>query len=136
MIELKDFIESTLFDIAFGVQKAKVRAKDLAAIAPPSVDGQNTAEVTYVDFDVAIKSGSTEQESSSGAGKLGAKAKIFMVEASADLGGEKARSSDSSTENIHHIKFKVPIHLTADYSNDPNMESKAKVLQDIEALET
>ncbi|MCI4588503.1 hypothetical protein MOK15_00065 [Sphingobium sp. BYY-5] len=135
MIELSQFIESVLFDISMGVAKAKVRAGDLAAIAPPLIDGKPVSEVTHVEFDIGVKTSSTDSSSSGAAGKIGVRARIFVTDASAELGGNKGKNVENRHEHNHRVLFKVPLHLTANYRNSPNLEVDAAVIAKVEQRE-
>lgn len=132
MIELSQFIESTLFDIALGVQKAKLRAADIVAIAPNNVNGKNAGETTYVEFDIGVRTSSASSSTVGSDGKMSARARIWVADASAELGGKIDRRSDSGAEHNHRISFKVPIYLNAHFRNADWLESDAAVIAGIE----
>lgn len=132
MMELSQFIESTLFDIALGVQKAKLRAADIVAIAPNRVDGKEAGETTYVEFDIGVKTSSTNSNSSEGSGKAAARGRIWVVDASTEIGGKMDRRSEAGAEHNHRISFKVPIHLNAHFRDAPWLEGDAAVIAKIE----
>jgi uncharacterized membrane protein len=132
MIELSQFIESTLFDIALGVQKAKLRAADLVAIAPNRIDGKEAGETTHVEFDIAVRTSSSQSSASGNSGKIGARARIWVVDASAELGKQSKKNSETGSEHHHRITFKVPIHLNAHFRNAPFIQSDAEIIKRVE----
>lgn len=90
-MRLSSFIESTLFEIALGVEKARVKARDLIAINPSRVDGEEIREPNYVEFDVSVLVSDSEQNTSGGDGKASAEIKVASTaKLSGDLGGRRA----------------------------------------------
>ena len=127
-MDLNEFIEQTLFEIALGVQRAKVKAKDLVAVVPPKIDGERAAEPSYVEFDVTVTASTGENRNVGGGGKAAAKFRIAVVEAEVGVDGQASRSTLASDEKTHRVAFKVPVHFAAHYRNDPHMPQEAEFL--------
>lgn len=127
-MELNEFIEQTLFEIALGIQRAKVKAKDLAAVVPPKVDGEKAAEQSYVEFDVSVTASIGANRSAGGGGKAAAKFRIAVVEAEVGVDGQASCTTSTSDQKTHRVAFKVPIHFSAHYRHDPQMPQEAEFL--------
>lgn len=106
-MELKDFIKTTLIEIAEGVEAAQSHEGVGGQIAPSSHGGHKFADdkgvasnsrimSTVVQFDIAVNT------SNSIAGEANTKGRIFVAEASGNVKGERA-----STEATR-IQFSVP----------------------------
>lgn len=131
-MRLSDFIEDTLYEIALGVQLAQARAKDLMAINPGSLNGELIDERSYVDFDVSIVVTDEAGTKTSGSGKLGGAIKVASVfSASAEAGGERESSQARSKEQTHRVSFKVPVHMNADFKDNPAAAEAASRLLEI-----
>jgi hypothetical protein len=127
-MDLNEFIEQTLFEIALGVQRAKVKSKDLVAAVPPRIDGEKAAEPSYVEFDVTVTAATSGSRIVGGGGKAAAKFRIAVVEAEIGVDGQADRSTSVSDQNTHRAAFKVPVHFSAHYRNDPHMPQEAEFL--------
>lgn len=119
-MRLSDFIQDTLYEIALGVELGRARAKDFIAINPSRLDGELLAEKSYIDFDVSVVVSEESGSQSSGSGKIGGEIKVVaMFSASAEAGGDKQVASTRSKEQTHRVAFKVPVHMNANYANNP-----------------
>ena len=70
-MKLGDLIDETLSEIARGVRAAKERSWEVLAIAPGRINGQQTTEITYIDFDVSLVVSEGGELASSKDGRLG-----------------------------------------------------------------
>ena len=119
-MRLSEFIEDTMFEIAFGIQRAQARAKDLVAINPGSLDGQRLTEKSYVDFDVSVVVNETTSSNKGGSGKIGGEISVASIaKLKADLGGSAEGKHENVTAKTHRVAFKVPVYLNADFKNNP-----------------
>lgn len=102
-MELKDFIKSAITDISQAVVQADDEIRELGGLVNPGTHTKQSSEFvaprTTLDFDVAV---SATGETS---GDAGAKAKIFVVQAS--LGGKKT----SKSEVISRLSFSLDVVL-------------------------
>jgi hypothetical protein len=128
-VRLSAFIHDTLYEIAWGVQLARARARDLVAITPSTIDGESVSEKTYIDFDVAVVVGESETNIKGGGGKTGAEIQVASI-IKASIGGEGTIESNStaSKEQTHRVAFKVPVYMNAHFRNNPLAASDAKDL--------
>jgi hypothetical protein len=128
-MRLSDFIQDTLYEIALGVELGRARAKDLIAINPSALDGEPIGERSYIDFDVSVVVGEKDASQTFGTGKIGGEIKVVSVfSASAEAGGGKQVSSTRSKEQTHRVAFKVPVHMNANYANNPAAAENAERL--------
>ena len=126
-MELNEFISDTLLEIAQGVENAQLRAKDIMAINPGSLDGETIFERSYIDFDVSIVVSENDDTSKTRSGKVGGKIKIApFVEASAEVGGSGERGTSRTTARTHRVTFKVPVHMNANYKNNAATAERAR----------
>lgn len=101
-MELKEFVQETLVEIASGISAAQAQllTDDIKAIINP-VWGDNSElhkHVQNVTFDVAV----TSSEKTSGSGKAGIKV-ISAFDLSGDISKEK------SNANVSRVSFSIPI---------------------------
>lgn len=111
-MELKDFIKTALTDIVEAVKEAQDSVKDIVTIAPytggnvvthiKTPDGY--AEISNIDFDVAVTTETTEGTSSDIKGGI-AVAGIF------NIGGNGNEAAEEKYQNVSRIKFTIPVLL-------------------------
>lgn len=118
-MQLSEFIESTIFEIALGVARSKVACKDLISVSPGSLNGKRREEQTTVDFDVALKLSNTSSSSGQGGAAATGKLRIMVVDADISVGGQKANSEVDASEQTHRVNFSVPVFLNAHHRADP-----------------
>lgn len=124
-MRLSDFIRDTLYEIALGVEHARVKSRNLVAINPHTLDGERVVERNYVDFDVSVVVSDDQQSKRSG----GASAEIqvvSLVKVGAKAGGELESTNAARTEQTHRVSFKVPVYMAANYRGNPAAEAEAK----------
>lgn len=128
-MKLNQFIREALVEIAYGVHRAKVEAKDLVAIAPGTLNGQAREDKIYVDFDVAVTV--TESREKDKAGKVGTHAEIEVlgVKIGAEFGGNAAAATSHSKETASRITFKVPVLLNSHFRNDSDFHREVEFMQ-------
>lgn len=107
-MDLKEFIENALVDIAGGIENAQKHEEYGGNVAPSQIAGHDFPEgqgvstkaritSTVIQFDVAV----TVENSVSGKGT--GKGAIWVAEAKGELSAERSSSS------ITRIKFSVPL---------------------------
>ena len=125
-MRLSSFIESTLFEIALGVEKARVKARDLIAINPSSVEGEPIKEPNYVEFDVSVLVSDSEQHASGAEGRASAEIKVASIAKVTVGGGGKAEATSTArAEQTHRVTFKVPVFMNANYRDNPVAQAAA-----------
>ena len=126
-MRLSAFIHDTLYEIALGVSLGRARSRDLVAVSPGLIDGEDVSEKTYVDFDVAVVVGENDTTTKSGDGKAAAEIQVAsIVKANIGAGGSLEAISKTSTEQTHRITFKIPIYMNAHFRNNPLASDEAK----------
>lgn len=118
-MQLSEFIESTIFEIALGVARSKVACKDLISVSPGSLNGNRREQESTVDFDVALKLSTASTSSAQAEGSAKAKLRIMVVDADVSLGGQKSGSETDASEQTHRVSFSVPVFLNAHHRADP-----------------
>ena len=111
-MELKDFIKTALTDIVEAVKEVQDSVKDIATIAPYTGGNAVThiktpdgyAEISNIDFDVAVTTETTEGTSSDIKGGI-AVAGIF------NIGGNGNEAAEEKYQNVSRIKFTIPVLL-------------------------
>lgn len=111
-MELKDFIKTALTDIVEAVKEAQDSVKDIATIAPYTEGSKVThiktpdgyANISNIDFDVAVTTETTEGTSSGIKGGI-AVAGIF------NIGGNGNEEAAEKYQNVSRIKFTIPVLL-------------------------
>ena len=102
-MELKEFITTTLTQIAEGVNDAKPVYSKFGAEVNPNVSITNYSgghkSTCNIDFEVAL----TDSSKTTAGGGIGVALSIFKAK------GEK--STDSESESLTRIKFTVPVQL-------------------------
>jgi len=126
---LSEFIEATVYEIALGVDRARVRARKYAAVNPNSIEGKNVLERNEINFDVSIVVTENGEVRKRGEAKLGGELKVASV-LKVSLGGTGGVEDVEATksEKTHRVAFKVPIYLNANYRNNPTAEAEAQAL--------
>ena len=125
-MRLSEFIQDMLYEIAEGVQGGSLKARDLAAIIPVSLNGKNVAEKSYIEFDVSVVVSEAEEKKASGDGKIGGEINVASVaKASVSLGGGAQGSSSAKAEQTHRVAFKVPVYWAANYRGNQATEAEA-----------
>ncbi|MEQ8902264.1 MAG: trypco2 family protein [Roseovarius sp.] len=112
-MELKDFIVSAITDIANGVKEADSEIYKLGGMVNPGThiwgDGGGTEFVhhrTKLNFDIAVSA------TKSGTAEAGAKARIWVVEAS--IGGGES----STNESVSRLTFSLDVVLPSDAAQE------------------
>lgn len=118
-MQLSEFIETTIFEIALGVARSKVACKDLISVSPGSMNGKKRERETTVDFDVALKLSTGSTSSSQAGASAKGRLRIMVVDADISVGGEKAGSETDASEQTHRVSFSVPVFLNAHHRTDP-----------------
>jgi hypothetical protein len=128
-MELADFIEAALSEIAEGVHRAKANTRDITAIVPGRLNREILTEKTLVKFDIAVSA--EENSSSQKAGKAGAKFGINVLGSNieAGLGGEAGTESAESRSTVSRISFEVPVYLNAHFRDDPASDKEAQYIR-------
>lgn len=131
-MRLSQFIEETMYEIAVGIQRAQLRAKDLVAINPGILDGEVLREKSSIDFDVSVVVNDATTVSEDGGGKVGGEINVASIaKIKAEVGGKAINSHENSTAQTHRVAFKVPVYLNADFKNNPpTVAFAAQVLND------
>lgn len=126
-MKLSDFIQETLYEIALGVQLGALRAKDFVAISPSLLNGQPVGEKGYVEFDVQVVVGDSSTSTKGGKGQLGAEIQVAAVgKLSASAGGNAGATQAITSERTHHVTFKVPIYMAANFRGNPATAKEAE----------
>jgi hypothetical protein len=126
-MRLSDFIESTLYEIALGVERARYKARDLIAINPSRIDGEPLTEKSFIDFDVSILVGETEETKKGGSVGATAEIKVASIgKIGGTVGGKSEGTSTARAEQTHRVSFKVPVYMNANYQGNPATEAAAR----------
>lgn len=128
-MQLNEFIESTLFEIATGVARAKVRCGAFVSVAPGTLNGERVDQKTEVQFDVEIGTASSASSSGKASGSAEAGFKIFVIDAKVQLGGEGQKADSNEERHSHRVSFSVPVQLNAHHRDDPNQRAEAEFLR-------
>jgi hypothetical protein len=126
-MQLSEFIESTMYEIALGVERARLRARNLAAINPSTIDGQQINERSYVQFDVSVVVSDSEEVRKGGDAKVGAEIKVASIaKVSVGAGGKVESAVGAKSEQTHRVAFQVPMYMNANYRNNPAVQAEAE----------
>lgn len=131
-MRLSKFIEDTMYEIAVGIQRAQLRAKDIVAINPGNLDGESLREKSFVDFDVSVIVNDSTTNSKDGNGNVGAEINVAsFMKVKAEVGGKLDTSQENSIAHNHRVAFKVPVYFNADFKNNPSTAAfAAEVLKE------
>ncbi|WP_145616979.1 hypothetical protein [Nitrospirillum bahiense] len=125
-MKLSAFIEETLYEIAIGIDRARISARKYAAINPSRVDGNDVTEKSYIDFDLSLVVTESEESNKKGDGRLTAEVQVVsFVKIGGGAGGQIDNSKSLKSEQTHRISFKVPVYLNANYRNNDAAEAEA-----------
>ena len=128
-MRLSEFIQSTLYEIALGVESARVSARDLIAINPSSIDGERLTERGFVEFDVSVLVSDDVRDTLTGEPKVSAEIKVASIaKVGGSIGGKIENVSSAKQEQTHRVAFKVPIYMNANYKNNPYAQAEAQSL--------
>jgi len=126
-MRLSQFVQDTLYEIALGVHLARARALDIAAISPNTVSGDDVAEKTYVDFDVAVVVNEGDTKVKGADGRVGGEIQVASVfKANVGGGGKTESTATASTQQTHRVTFKVPVFMNAHFRDNPEAQAEAK----------
>lgn len=129
-MRLSEFIQDMLYEIAEGVQGGSLKARDLVAIVPVSLNGEHVGEKNYIEFDVSIVVSESQEKKAGGDGKIGGEINVASVaKVSLGVGGTDSRSSSAKAEQTHRVAFKVPIYWAANYRNNPATAAEAAAFE-------
>ncbi|WP_426255511.1 hypothetical protein [Sphingomonas sp. DC2300-3] len=131
-MRLSDFIEATLSEIGLGVQRAKVRSKNLMAVAPNRVANQEVGGKTEVTFDVALALTNTTISESQAGGKAGFGVNISVVKAEIGTDGTVKSTDSDSKAHTHRVTFSVPVYLAAHFRQPGALAEEEQALQEID----
>ncbi|WP_146197992.1 hypothetical protein [Caulobacter endophyticus] len=126
---LSEFIEATVYEIALGVDRARVRARNYAAVNPNDIDKKNVLERNEINFDVSIVVSENGETRKRGDAKIGGELKVASV-LKVSLGGSAGIEdvAASKSEHTHRVSFKVPIYLNANYRGNATVEAEARAM--------
>ena len=125
-MRLSEFIQDTLYEIAIGVEMARLKSCNYVAINPVSISGERVDDRSYVDFDVSIIVGETEEKSGSGKGRIHGEIKVAsLAKAGVEVGGQGQKVSSAKAEQTHRVSFKVPFYMNANYRDNPAVQAEA-----------
>lgn len=129
-MEIKDFIKDALAQIVDGVKEANTALKGKGACVPtenvvgadgyadgtPRKYGEPVKRYVKVDFDIAVEVFKSDVEKVEEQGSIDGDMKLqvaFISKAGFDLHGGISGSSrqENVQQNIHHIKFSLPLSL-------------------------
>lgn len=128
-MEIKDFIKDALAQIVDGVQKANSALIERGAFIPTEniagAEGYYDAQITVgkpvkrylkVDFDIAVEVTKSDTTKTEAQGNLDGELKLqvaTIAKAGFDLKGgmSKTNTQQATQQNIHHIKFSLPLSL-------------------------
>ena len=129
-MEIKDFIEDALIQIVDGVQQANSTLATKGAFVPTEdvagaegyfcsqipKKGEPIKRYIKVDFDVAIEVAKSNIDETEAQGDLDGELKLqvaSIAKAGFDLKGgmTKTEIEQHTQQNIHHIKFSLPLSL-------------------------
>jgi hypothetical protein len=128
-MRLSTFVHDTLYEIVLGISLGRARSRELAAIAPLTIDEKSVSEKTYVDFDIAVVVGEDEENASGGDGKLKGEIQVASVlKVSANAGGKIESKTRSSSEQTHRISFKVPLYTNAHFRENATVIAESQRL--------
>lgn len=113
-MELKDFIEYVLVDIAEGITAARDRVGDKIAINPHEVNGKLVTEKDYIAFDIAV----SVNEQSEHLKQKGIKGGLRITVVSASANSAKEEKSGYASEKISRVSFKIPVYYNATFIKD------------------
>ena len=129
-MRLSDFIQDTLYEIARGVEAARIKARDLVAINPSRLDGEQITERSYIDFDVSIVVSETGENERSAGGRIGGEINVASVaKIGAGVGRKEKGSSSARAEQTHRVSFRVPVYLNANYRGNPAAQAEAETFE-------
>jgi hypothetical protein len=129
-MRLSDFIQDTLYEIALGVEAARVKARDLVAINPSRLDGELLTEKSFIDFDVSVVVSESEETGRGGEARLSGEINVASVaKVGASISGQGKGTNSAKAEQTHRVSFKVPVYLNANYRNNPAMQAEATAFQ-------
>lgn len=129
-MRLSEFIQDMLYEIAEGVQGGGLKARDLVAIAPVTLNGENVGEKSYIEFDVSLVVNEAEEKKIGGDGKVGGEINVASIaKISASVGGSAGGSSTAKAEQTHRVAFKVPIYWAANYRGNAATEAEAAAFE-------
>ncbi|MDR3558258.1 MAG: hypothetical protein P4L61_01875 [Candidatus Pacebacteria bacterium] len=130
-MRLSNFIQETLYEIALGVQSAKLRAQDLVAINPAELNKEVVGEKSYVDFDVTVVVTETKDKKHGGDGSIGGEIKVASIASiKGNAGAKTEHSSSTSSEHTQRVSFKVPVYFAAHFRGDPGIAAEKSLLEE------
>jgi hypothetical protein len=113
-MDLSTFVEKALIEISLGVKEARVKARDLAAIAPHTMDGELRFESSYIDFDVSLVVTDTTSVKKNEDAKVGGEIKVFsFVRGGVDAHTASESTRENTSAQTHRVAFKVPIYFSS-----------------------
>ncbi|HEV7229136.1 MAG TPA: hypothetical protein VGN45_11895 [Brevundimonas sp.] len=127
-MRLNEFIQDTLYEIALGVEGARVKARNLVAINPSRLNGEQITEKSYVEFDVSVVVAETEESKIGGQGQANGEIKVAsFVKIGGALGGQAERTNAQRAEQTHRVAFKVPLYMNANFRDNPATQAEAEL---------
>jgi hypothetical protein len=132
-MRLSDFVREALTEIAFGIHEAKVDSQMLVAIVPGSLGGQDVTEKSYVEFDIAVTTGTTDKRLGSGEASARAGINVFSAKVSVEGKGIFSRARESSNSTVSRLTFKVPVYFNAQFRADPGASAEREFVKQLAA---
>ena len=133
-MRLDQFIETTLSEIALGVVKARVRSKDLVAIAPAKINERTFHTESVISFDVSLTVASSTEAAHSASAQGGGKMRVVVVDADLAVDGQRSKKDGAREEATHRVSFSVPMVLTAHHRADASIEEDKAVIASLDPV--
>lgn len=119
-MRLSQFIQDTLYEIVLGVHLGRARSLDIAAISPNTISGDDVAEKSYIEFDVAVVVNEGDTKVAGADGRAHGEIQVAAVfKASLGGGGKTESTAMASIQQTHRVTFKVPVFLNAHFVKTP-----------------
>lgn len=114
-MDLKDFVETTLTDIAEAVYEAREKTRGKVAIAPGRLNGEFVDETSYVDFDLAVIANESTAKSDGSDLKTGVSINVLGNKISAGVDGSTQDITKLENGKISRISFRIPVFFAATF---------------------
>ena len=128
-MKLRDFIQETMTEIAYGIQEAKINTSSIWAICPGSLHGERLTEKSYVEFDVAVTVNESVARKMDGKGGIKAEVEVLGSRFGGELSGGSEGQKEASTVNASRVAFKVPVYMNAHFRGDQNIKDEAEIFE-------
>ena len=125
-MDLRQFVKQALMDVAFGVHEARVDCQEIVAIVPANLNGDSQNIITEIEFDIAVAVSAEKASKKAADGKAEVKINVVAADFKLGGGGGGETGEKSMDQTTSRIAFKVPIVMTADFTNNPDREEDRK----------